>query len=231
MSGQAAGDILEAYPPPYTIVSDMLFAVALCPAPKLQQAFPQTPFLSLAGRIPLLLWFSLFHEIRYHAPGGEVGVLGGPEAALYNELNIMALLKRRAFFIPAIYATTDLSLRLGKAYGMPKKPIAMHFTASKKQINSEAREGERLSFVQAHIGGTGRVLAKLANLFWTWWTWPARLPGGGSVRAQIQSTPRIYPAFVRRGQLWVEEEWMPHPLVLLPLGLYAPNLRMQLPPP
>jgi hypothetical protein len=51
------------------------------------------------------------------------------------------------------------------------------------------------------------------------------------VRARILATPRVQFARVRGGRLALDAAWLPRPVPVLPLGIYVPGLRMQLPPP
>ena len=230
-STNAQRSILDEYVPPYDLTAEMLFASAFCPTVWLTRSFPETPFLSLFGKTPLVFWFSRINQIVYNLPDGGTDVLGSPEATLYNELNVMAPLKRTAVFVPGIYATTELTLRIGRAYGMPKQMTEMSYERHGKEIFSENLHGGRRSFIKATTLGSGRVPAALARLILPLCVWEARFPEGAPVRALIEAVPRLKPARIRQGQVWVDEPWMPQPLKLLPFGFHATALRMQLPPP
>ena len=224
-------DILTLYGPPFDLTSDMLFVAAFAPAGPLRRAFPGVPFLAVAGRIPLLMWFSRIQEACFRDAAGKRRCLGGPESVLYNELNVIALLRRPAVFVPGIYATSPLTIRLGHRYGMPKQPTTMGLATTRRQIASRVIDGRRRSFVRARLLGSGRGLAALVSRFWPWWSWPARFPDGRQVRARIVATPRVQLARVRGGRLALDAAWLPRPVPLLPLGIYVPDQRMQLPSP
>ena len=66
---------------------------------------------------------------------------------------------------------------------------------------------------------------------WPRQVWPARFPSGSQVRACIQHTPCAQLALITAGRLALAAPWLPRPVALLPLGLYLPDQRMQLPPP
>src|SRR5919198_6564105 len=87
---------LERYRPPYDLTADMLVVPALCPTAPLRQTFPRVPCLAVRGKTPLVLWFSRITEVRYYDASGERCCEGGAETALYNEMNIIALLRQRA---------------------------------------------------------------------------------------------------------------------------------------
>jgi hypothetical protein len=73
------------------------------------------------------MWFSRGKEGAYTNPtaAGTRRCLGGPSEVLYNELNVVAALRRPAGFVPSIYATSALTIGIGHRYGMPKQPIRM----------------------------------------------------------------------------------------------------------
>lgn len=223
-------NIFDVYVPPYDLTAEMLFAGAFCPTSWLRQSFPEVPFLSLWGKTPLAFWFSRINQIVYHLPDGGQGVLGAPDAALYNELNVMALLKRRAFWVPGIYATTELTLRIGRAYGMPKQLTQMTYERRGNAIESENWHGGRRSFVQARTVGSGRMLGTVARWLLPMKIWEARFPDGPPLSPLLEEIPRLTPARITQGQVWVNEAWMPEPLRLLPFGFHATALRMKLPP-
>jgi hypothetical protein len=224
-------DILTIYGPPFDLTSDMLFVAALAPAEPLRRAFPGVPFLALAGRIPLLMWFSRIRQACFQDAAGQPRCLGGLETVLYNELNVLALLRRPAIFVPGIYATSPLTIRLGRRYGMPKHPTTMGLATTRRQIAARVIDGTRQSFVRARLLGSGQMPGGIVSRFWPWWSWPVLFPDGRHVRARILATPRVQFARVRGGRLALDAAWLPRPLPLLPLGIYVPDQRMQLPPP
>jgi hypothetical protein len=206
----------------------MLFAVALCPTDPLRRSFPGVPFVSLLGRTPLLVWFSRVKSVCYTDATGERRCTGGPEAQLYNELNVLALLPR-AFFAPGIYATSELTIQIGRREGMPKQPAPMSLQAGGKRIRSRMIHGGRRSFVRARLLGSGKALGRLLSPALPLRVWPARFPSGRYVRAIIRATPRVRIAYLQAGRLSLETNWLPYRVRLLPLGLYFQDLRMQLP--
>ena len=224
-------DVLTLYGPPFDLTSDMLFVAALAPAGPLHRAFPGVPFLALAGRIPLLMWFSRIKQACFQDRAGQIRCMGGPDSVLYNELNVIALLRRPAIFVPGIYATSPLTIRLGRRYGMPKHPTTMGLATKRRQIASRVIDGGRQSFVRARLLGSGKLLGAMVSRFWPWWSLPVRFPDRRQVRARILATPRVQLARVRGGRLALAAAWLPRPVPLLPLGIYVPGQRMQLPPP
>jgi hypothetical protein len=219
------------YRPPFDLTSDMLLVMALCPSMPLRQTFPGLPFLSLLGKTPLLLWFSRTHEIYYYDQAGAQRRIGDPETVLYNELNVVAFLQKRALFIPGIYATSELTIQIGHSYGMPKQLTKMRVEVADKQFHANVRNDTPQSFVQAGLLGSGKGLARIISYFLPLWVWPTRFPSGRALRALIQTTSRVQIALVQAGQLVLETEWLPQAVSLLPVGLYLPGLRMQLPSP
>jgi hypothetical protein len=227
----APAAIFAQYAPPFDLRSDMLFAAALCPTAPLRRAFPDQPFLSLAGHTPLLLWFSRVKAACFGHPAGGRRRIGGPRTVMYQELNVVALLRRRAMFVPGIYATSELTIRIGHGYGMPKQPTAMRLRVDGARVAARVDDGPRRSYVRARRLGAGRFLAILAVRLWPLRVWPARFPRGGQVRALIRAAPRLQPALIPAGRLALDAAWLPRPVLLLPLGLYASDLLMRLPPP
>lgn len=224
-------DIFSQYAPPFDLTSDMLFALALCPTMPLRRTFPEVPFVSLLGKTPLLLWFSRITEMCYHDTEGVEHCIGGSEATLYHELNVLAFLRERALFVPGIYATSMLSVQVGHGYGMPKHPTTMSVQSGGPQFHSKMQDGTRQSIVRARLLGSGKGLAKLIPRFLPSFTWPVRFPGGSRIRARIEKMPRLQLAHIEVGHLALEKAWLPKGVHLLPVGCYASGLRMQLPPP
>jgi hypothetical protein len=222
-------DVLARYLPPFDLESDMLFAFAAADARHLRSAFPGVRFGAVGGRTPLLLWFSRVRRI-WHGPGEARSCLDERDGHGYDELTVAVPLPARTLFVPAIYATSPLTLAIGHRYGMPKRPAAMRFAADAERVSSwAAREGAR-SEVEAPLLASGRVLGSLLRRTLPWWSWPARFPSGEAVRARVQRLPRAKLAGVR-GTLALPEPWLPGPVRLLPLGLFVPGLGMRLPAP
>lgn len=223
--------ILTQYQPPYELAADMLFAVALAPTAPLRRVFPQTAFLSILGHTPLVMWFSRITEIHYGTADGGRITEGGPEAAIYNELNVVALLRRRALFVPGIYATSERTIRIGRQYGMPKQLTTMTVATTPRQFVSQVTENNHHTDVRARFVGSGRWLATVVSWLWPRWVGPVLFPDGRQVAALILKTPRLRLAHIKTGRLALDETWLPDVLPLWPIGLYVPQLRMCLPPP
>jgi hypothetical protein len=221
---------LERYRPPYDLTADMLVVPALCPTVPLRQTFPRVPFLAVRGKTPLVLWFSRITEVCYCDAAGERRCEGGADSALYNELNIIALVRQHALFVPAIYATGERTIRIGHRYGMPKQLTSMHVQVHGTHCEASMMDGARESFARARLLGSGRGVAQMLSRLWPRQLWPARFPIGTDVRAMIQATPRVHLAYVQAGQLSLDAVWLPEAVSLLPVGLYLPRLRMRLPP-
>ncbi|MFL5732031.1 MAG: hypothetical protein ACJ78Q_02425 [Chloroflexia bacterium] len=220
------------YGPPFDLLSDMLFAFALAPAGPLRAAFPGVPFLSLGGRVPLAMWFSRVKEGVYTHPTTQTRArLGGPSEVLYNELNVVAALRRRAGFVPGIYATSTLTIEVGHRYGMPKQPTRMEVRVRAGRFSAALDDRGRRSYVSAILPGTGRVPGWFISRAWPRWSWPAFFPDGRHVRVRIDATPRVQVAYIDAGRLALKASWLPKPVALLPVGIYLPNQRMRLPPP
>jgi hypothetical protein len=223
--------IFAQHAPPFDLTSDMLFALALCPTGPLRRTFPGVPFFSLLGHTPLLLWFSRITRMCYHGTEGAEHCIGGSEAGLYHELNVLTLLREPALFAPAIYATSLLSVRVGHGYGMPKSLTTMSVQTGGTRFCSQMQDGTRQSVVRARLLGSGKALAKLSSRFLPRWTWLVRFPSGSAIRALIEETPAVQLAHVQAGHLTLEAQWLPEAVRLMPVGFYVPGLRMQLPPP
>lgn len=223
--------VVERYPPPYRLLSDMLFAVALCPAAPLQATFPTVPFRVVGGRAVLATWFSSVRRIRYGEADGTTGQLGGQDEILYHELNVVALLKTRALFSPAIYATSALTIAIGHHYGMPKQPTTLQIERPDRRFIVRMEEGGQQSTLAARRIGPGRPLGRGINALLPRWSWPTYFPDGRSVKAHLLDMPVAQLAWIGRSRLALPATWLPKPLSFLPIGLYAPGLEMKLPPP
>lgn len=224
-------DPFRTYPPPFDLTSDMLFVAAFCPAAPLREHFPEIPFLTIFGKTMLIMWFSRITELCYHSTAGVPRCAETYEGVPYNELNVITLLRRRAIFVPEIYATSDLTLMLGHRYGMPKQATQMHFEAGCTEIRSRVTDGQRESFVRACLFTSGRWFGRLLSRLLPLWTWLSLFPNGSFIRAFIQDVPRVQFARIISGQLTLREPWLPFTINLLPLGVFIPGLRMRLPTP
>src|SRR5437764_10396335 len=157
---------LERYRPPYDLTADMLVVPALCPTAPLRQTFPCVPFLAVRGKTPLVLWFSRITEVCYCDAAGERRCEGGAETALYNELNIIALLHQRAFFVPGIYATGERTIRIGHRYGMPKQLTSMQVRVHGPHFDASMMDGACESFALARLLGAGKGPAQMVSRLW-----------------------------------------------------------------
>jgi hypothetical protein len=226
----AIDDVFAHFRPPFDLTSNMLFGLTFCPTPPLRRTFPSVPFLSVWGRTPMVVWFARITEVWYRDAAGRPRRATETGQVPYNELNVLALLRHRAVFVPGIYATSRLSVRIGHGYGMPKRLIEMEVGRSEGQVIATANDGTRRSVARAHLKVSWGVLARALSFWWPRWTWPVRFPSGSDVRALIQELPQARIAHLHHSRLEVEEPWLPEPVPLLPLGFYLPGLRMRLPP-
>src|SRR5919202_4766503 len=112
---------------------------------------------------------------------------------------------------------------------MPKQPALMSVRVGSNYIRSRLIHCGRRSFLRARLLGSGKALGKLLSLALPLRVWPARFPGGRHVRATVRAAPRAQLAYLQAGTLSLETAWLPHRVKLFPLGLYFPDLRMQLP--
>jgi hypothetical protein len=220
--------VLDRFVPPYDLTSDLLFVAALAPAAPLHRAFPQAPFLTLGGRALLVMWFSRITGAVYGTPEGKRQTEGGPGAPLYHELNVVALLRRRAFFVLRIYATSVRTILIAYHYGMPKQLTRMSFDLVNNTLSSSTHVDGRESFVRARLL---KAVDPLPSALLPVRIWPALFPFGSATRPLIQAVPQIQIARVDASQLDLGVPWLPQPVSFLPYGLYLPNQCMQLPPP
>ena len=63
---------------------------------------------------------------------------------------------------------------------------------------------------------------------WPLRVWPIRVPAGTTVRGAVLRVPRLRVAHVQAGLLSLDAPWLPRPVPLLPIGVYAPSLRLRL---
>jgi hypothetical protein len=227
----AGADVLRQFVPPFALTADMLFAGACCPAEPLQAAFPHVPFLTAGRRALLLLWYSRVTRACYHDAVGRQHCEGDGRAPLYYELNVMAPLRQPNLFVPAIYATGERTIRIGRAYGMPKQAATGAMRRRGGDIEAWVQSGAQRSLLRARLLGSGRSLASLLAPSWPRHVWPARFPSGAALRVTLEAVPRLQPARIYSGRLALAAAWLPQAAPLLPLGLYVPGLRMRLPPP
>jgi hypothetical protein len=209
----------------------MLFVACWVPTAPLRSAFEGVPFLSLMGRTPLVIWFSRVSEGCYRDVAGAVHCLGGPNETLYNEVTMMAVLRKRALFCPLIYASNDLSIPIAKLYAMPKQAHPMDLAIDSTDIKSQIPFGTENTFVNARITGRGTLLAGMLSRLWPVWTWPVRFPAGTRIHTLIQQTPAVRLCRVRQGRFSLPVPWLRRPVSFLGVAMFIPQLRMQLPPP
>jgi hypothetical protein len=231
-TGEAPADLLSRYQPPYDLTADLLLVLAPCPTAPLRRAFPKLKLLSLLGRTPLLLWFSRTTRVSYQNADGARRGDGDARSALYHELNVVAPLQDRALFVPAIYATGERTIQIGRGYyGMPKQPATIYLRVSGERFVASAADGPCRGYVRARLFGSGEHLARLTARWWPRRLGPVHFPGTRrELRALIQEVPAVRPAYVYAGRLALRAAWLPRSVPLLPVGLYLPGLRMQLPP-
>jgi hypothetical protein len=215
--------------PPYDLTSDMMLGIALCHAESLRSAFSGVPFLSFFGRTPLVVWFSRVKQGCGLDPDGRAVRVGNRSAALYNEMTVIALLRARAVFVPGIYATSRLTIEIGYRYGMPKQPTTMALHNRGRRFWSDVMDEEHHSFIRARQIGRGSLVGRAISRLLPLWSWPARFPGGGQVKALIRSVPRVQVSYVREGRLDVRAGWLSAPISFLPVGIYLPDQQMRLP--
>jgi hypothetical protein len=228
---ETMADIFAQYGPPFDLTSDMLFVLALCPTRPLRRTFPAVPFVSLLGKTPLLIWFSRIKQMCYQDAEGQRRCTGGLETSLYDEVNVAALLRERALFVPGIYATSELTIRVGHRYGMPKQLTTMWFQCEPKRLCAVMKDGKEQSMLLARRLGAGRRVARLLSRLWPRQIWPVHFPSGSNIRPLLQATPSGQWVYVKLGQLALEATWLAGVVALLPIGFYVPNLQMQLPSP
>jgi hypothetical protein len=215
--------------PPYDLEADMLFAITAVRAADLAQHFPSTRFVRVAGSIPLLVWFGRVRS-AVHGPPGERRRLDATTGFGYDELTVVAAARGRRLFVPVIYTTDELSLRLGHRYGMPKRSVPVAFRADEHGVTSTLASCGGRSEARARLLASGRVLAKAFDVPAPWWTWRVGFPSGTSIRARVLRVPRAQLAHVS-GALALDEPWLREPLRLRPLGVFVPGLVMRLPAP
>lgn len=222
---------LETHRPPYDVTADFLFVLALSATAPLRQSFPEVPFLSVFGKTPLVLWFSLTSEACYYDVNHRQQCEQGTDQIPYRELNVVTLLNKKVLFVPRIYASSHLSVVISSLYGMPKTRHDLSWSESEVYISSELIKAEHRSFVRARPFLYGKIGAKLLSFFLPFTTWPVLFPGQTRIRAIIKKVPAIRPALIKKGQLSLPEPWLPDPVSFFPIGLYVPQLVMHLPPP
>lgn len=230
MPADVATNVFERYGPPFDLTSDMLLAMALCPAAPLRDTFPAVPFLSVAGRTPLVMWFSRIRKVLYYREGDQYQ-LGSNNEVLYCELNIAALVWQRAFFVPQIYVNSELTRAIRHHYGMPKVPGAIELEVDRSHFSAWVTSNASRSVIRARLLGQADYLSTLTSRFWPRYLWPTRFPDGRWLRPLVQATPYIQFAWLERGQLDLNTSWLPELVTLLSPALYLADQRMQLPPP
>jgi hypothetical protein len=239
-TGRPGDGIFADYGPPFDLTADFLFVMALAPSEPLRRAFPRVPFLALLGRTPLLCWLSRVSRACYYDRDGRPRCEGGPDVDLYYELNVIAPLWRRAFFVPGIYVTSELSLRLGHGYHMPKQLSTASLARDGDALAARVREGPRTpggletggreTRVRARLLGCGERMTRWLAARLPFDVWPAYFPRRGRVRPRLTRVGRVQPARVE-GTLALTAPWLPRPVPFLGLGLFAAGLGMRLPPP
>lgn len=225
-------DPFDTYPPPFDLTSDMLLAGATCAAEPVARAFPGLPVRTFRGSAVLGIWFSRVEEIR---AGPEGGMRIGPGEALgdvpYQELNVAVLLRDRRLFVPGIYATSELTLRLGHRYGMPKERAEMTYEARGARVTSRTAVGGDESHVEARSLPLGHLAGVIAQRALPWWSWPVEFPSGSRIEGYIEGAAGARAAWLYRRRLALNEPWLPQPAHVWPLALRIPAQVMRLPAP
>jgi hypothetical protein len=223
----------EVLAPPYDLRSDMLLAVALCATGPMLEAFPGVPFLALGGKTPVAAWFAKITVGCHRNAAGERECASGRLSIPYCELTVLAALSEPRAFVPGIYTTSELVLRIGDLYGMAKHPAHATFPHHGHLFLSHIQPltSGRSSFARARILGSGRTLAWLASRMMPFTSPSVLLPARTSVRAVLPEVGRAHVALVRDGRLEVGEPWLPRPVPFLPVGLYLRDLWMHMPVP
>ncbi len=223
--------IVERYRPPYELTSDMLLVVALAPTRNLRCTFAGVPFLSVLGRTPLVVWFSRITQSCYYDAGGEWCCEHGSSSdGIYSELNILGLLRRRALFVPGIYASEARTVHIARHYyGMPKQLAQTIVGTRAKLFEGRLVDHAHASFLRARLLGGGSLLGALVSRLWPRSTWSAQFPSGSSVRALLLAASGVQIAHVQAGQLALEAPWLAEARPFLPIGLYVLGLQMRLP--
>jgi hypothetical protein len=225
----AGADPFEEYEPPFDLEADMLFVAASASTALLRARFEDVRFLQIGGSTPMILWFSRVRSLCF-GPPGQRRCLDESTGFGYNELNFVALLRGRKLFVPVIFASGELTQLLGHRYGMPKRPVTMTFTAGERMVESAATTHGVRGEVRARLLASGRILARPLDWPAPWWTWPVHFPGGSYIRALIQRVPRAQTARVS-GTLELAVPGLPPVMTPWQLGVFVPDLRMQLPAP
>lgn len=166
----------------------------------LRNAFPHVPFLAFLGWTPLVVWFSRITEIGYydaHARRQREQDATG----IYRELNVMALLRRRALFVPAIYATEQRTVAIARhCYGMPKL-VGL----------------PQASFVRARVVPIRLPVPRLRGRR----SWPVHFPSGSAVQVLLHGAAHMKLAWLACGQLSLATAWLPRPRSFLPLAVHC----------
>ncbi len=211
--------------PPFDFLADLLVIAALVPSGPVRAAFPGVPLQEIGGRTLLTGWFSLTRQMCYRDDAGQVSCTSAPDEGTYAELTLLLPTRGRPLFVPWIGLTSQRSLRVASAYfGMPKVLTPGTFHVRGSTITSVVG----LASVEARLLGSGAVLAPLARRLLPRFRWRATFPVGGGVTALLPTLDRLSPARVVHGSLAVQAPWLPRPVPLLPLALYARGLQMRL---
>ncbi len=155
-----------------------------------------------------------------------------PGALPYSELGMATLLRKRGFFVPSLYASSDFGVQLGLSYAMPKQPttpIELHITS--RMLRANLRQSKQQSFIWARFVGVGYWLVKLARIILPLRSWPINFPGGKSIQAGVSGADRLQIAHIQAGRLMLDVPWLPHMASFFPFGLYLHGIRLELPVP
>lgn len=223
-------NILSAYTPPFTLLSDMLVGIAFIPTLPLHRTFPNTPFLSITGHTPLAFWVSAVHQIDYHH-NTQPDQLGGKTINLYDEVTFVLPLRRKAFFVPDIYANDALTVEIGHEYGMPKQLNAITFTHGMMQFEVWGKDTMAGTHFRATPITESQLLKRIVKWLFPLKVWPVIFPDGRYVRPTLTAARSVTVVRFQERQLAVRAEWLPDPITILSFGFWVPGQEMVMPPP
>jgi hypothetical protein len=226
-------DFFSIYKPPFAMTFDALVCIVWCPVSHVKATFPTLPFVSVLGHTPLVLWFASFKEFTYTDTRGTAQTMGQRAGALpYQELGIAALLWRRGFFVPTLYASNEFGVQLGLSYGMPKQPpLPIEIQVAAGTFRAHVLAGIKQSFLWVRLLRASRLLTKVVRAILPLKTWPIAFPSGSRMEPGLTTTDRAHLAHIQAGRLALDASWLPPTTAFFPLGLSLRNAQLELPEP
>jgi hypothetical protein len=181
----------------------------------------------------LVVWFSRITEARAYSERGDRVCESNTSAdGIYREVNVVALLRDRAVFVPAIFATEARTVALGCGYyGMPKQIARVDVAVSGGRLQGALEDGVNRTIFRARLVRTNPLIAGMLNRGLPRWTWPARFPSGGNVRALILAVAGLQFATAVEGQLALQSAWLRTQCKFVPVRIHLSGIRMRLPDP